>query len=58
MRHLCAQFTDGDTRGHVVGGHLNLAVIRATAEIGLNLVPGTVGRKFREESGLNLFDFQ
>ena len=56
--YLHAHFAAGDAKGHVVGGHLNRAVISATAEIVLNLIPGTVGRKFSEEIGLNLFDFQ
>ena len=42
----------------MVGGHLNQAVISATAEIILNRISGTVERKFSEEIGLNLFDFQ
>ena len=56
--YLHAHFAAGDAKGHVVGGHLNRAVISATAEIVLNLIPGTVERKFSEEIGLNLFDFQ
>ena len=39
------------------GGHLNRAIISATAEIVVTALPGTVGRRFDEETGLNLFDF-
>ena len=39
------------------GGHLNRAVISATCEIVVTALPGTVGRRFDEETGLNVFDF-
>ncbi len=48
----------GDKDGHVFGGHLNRAVISATCELFMNVIDGTVERKFSEEVGLNLFDFQ
>ena len=47
----------GDAQGHVVGGHLNRAVISATGELVVTAIPGTVDRKFNEEIGLNLFQF-
>lgn len=47
----------GDTEGHVVGGHLNRAVVSATCEMVVNVIPGTVDRAFSEEIGLNLFRF-
>ena len=47
----------GDAQGHVVGGHLNRAVISATGELVVTAIPGTVDRKFSEEIGLNLFQF-
>lgn len=48
----------GDEKGHVFGGHLNRAVISATCEMIITLIDGRVDRKFDEEIGLNLFQFQ
>ena len=39
------------------GGHLNKAIVGATAEIVLNVVELVVEREFVEEIGLNLFKF-
>jgi len=39
------------------GGHLNKAIVGATAEIVLNVVEVVVEREFVEEIGLNLFKF-
>lgn len=47
----------GDARGHVFGGHLNRAVVSATCEMLVTVLPGTVDRAFSEEIGLNLFRF-
>ena len=47
----------GDAQGHVVGGHLNSAVVSATSEIVLHLMDGTVERKFDPQVGLNLLSF-
>jgi len=47
----------GDAQGHVVGGHLNSAVVSATSEIVLHLIDGTVERKFDPQVGLNLLSF-
>jgi predicted DNA-binding protein with PD1-like motif len=44
-------------RGETHAGHLNAAVISATAEIMVGVVDGEVGRKFSDEIGLNLFEF-
>lgn len=47
----------GDGQGHVVGGHLNRAVISATCEMVVTELPGAVDRAFSEEIGLNLLKF-
>ena len=47
----------GNDQGHVVGGHLNRAVISATCEMVVTVIPGTVDRAFSPEVGLNLFKF-
>ena len=51
--HLSA----GNDRGEVFGGHLNRAIISATAEIQIQVIDGEIGREFSEEIGLNLFKF-
>lgn len=48
----------GNEKGEVFGGHLNKAVISATGEIVIQVVNGSVGRKFSDEIGLNLFSFE
>lgn len=47
----------GDDKGHVVGGHLNRAVVSATCEMVITAIPGVVDRAFDPEVGLNLFKF-
>ncbi len=47
----------GDTDGHVVGGHLNQAIISATCEMVITVIDGKVDREFNEEVGLNTFKF-
>lgn len=47
----------GGTDGHVVGGHLNSAVVSATCELFITVIDGTVERRFDSDVGLNLFDF-
>lgn len=54
-RHL--HMSAGDGQGHVVGGHLNRAVISATCEMAVRVLPGTMDRAFSPEVGLNLWKF-
>ncbi len=55
--YLHAHLSAGDSNGNVFGGHLNRAIVSATAEILLQVIPGKVDREFSEEIGLNLFRF-
>lgn len=43
--------------GRVVGGHLSRAVVSATCEMVVTVLPGSVDRSFDEEIGLNLWKF-
>ncbi len=47
----------GDSKGHVVGGHLNEATVSATCEMVVEVIPGQVDRAFDPDVGLNLFKF-
>lgn len=55
--YLHVHMSVGDMEGKMLGGHLTSAVISATAEIVLQLIPGNVDRVFNEEIGLNVFKF-
>lgn len=54
--HLHAVIANAKT-GECHGGHLNRAVICATGELIITILPGAVGRFFDEETGLNLLQF-
>jgi len=54
--HLHATFCDANMQVH--GGHVNALHISATCEMVLRLLPGQVGRRLDEVTGLNLFDFK
>ncbi len=47
----------GDTEGHVVGGHLNEAIISATCEMVIRIIDGEIDREFNQDVGLNTFKF-
>ena len=51
--HMSARRYDG----RVVGGHLNRAVVSATCEMVVHLLPGAIDRAFDAETGLNLWKF-
>ena len=48
----------GDENGRAWGGHLNEAIVSATAEIIVTLLPGNVDREKNGEVGLNVWKFQ
>lgn len=52
--HIHGTFANID--GVCIGGHLNEAIISATAEIFIKKVNGSIDRKFSDEIGLNLIE--
>jgi predicted DNA-binding protein with PD1-like motif len=46
-----------DKEGAAIGGHLSRAIVSATCEIFIRELPGSAGRFFSEETGLNLIAF-
>ena len=49
--------TAADATDHVVGGHLNRAVIAATCEMFIRIIDGAVDRVKDESVGINIFKF-
>ena len=47
----------GDDQGRVFGGHLNRAMVSATCEMLVRVLPGAMDRAFSPEIGLNLLKF-
>ena len=47
----------GNDKGEVFGGHLNSAIVSATCEMIINIIPSKVDRFKDSETGLNLFRF-
>jgi len=47
-----------DKEGAAIGGHLSRAIVSATCEIFIHVLPGRAGRFFSEETGLNLISFE
>ena len=46
-----------DKTNNVTGGHLNEAIISATAEIFIHVIDAVVDREFDKEVGINTFKF-
>ena len=55
--YLHLHVTLADIEHHAFGGHLNEAIISATAEIWIDVVDGSVDREFNDSIGLNLLKF-
>ena len=57
--YLHIHMSAANSEGQVFGGHLNSAVVSATCEMIIDVLPNNfiVERKFSDEVGLNLFEF-
>lgn len=55
--YLHLHITLADVEHNCFGGHLNEAIVSATAEIWIDVVKGGIDRKFNETIGLNLLKF-
>ena len=55
--YLHLHMSAGDSEGRVFGGHLNAAVVSATCEMVIRVIPGKVERAPDPGTGLNLFKF-
>ena len=55
--HLHMHIAAGDIRGNAVGGHLVQAFIAVTGEVFVRVLPGTVERRYDENSGINVLHF-
>lgn len=55
--YLHFHITIGDNNFNAYGGHLNEAVVSATAELIIDVMDGSVDRYFDEGIGLNLLKF-
>ncbi len=56
-QYLHLHITLADVEHKAFGGHLNEAIVSATAEIWIDVVDGEVNRAFSETVGLNLLKF-
>lgn len=53
--HLHANLADAEQHTH--GGHLNKAVVSATCEAVITVLPGEIERSFDDKIGINLLNF-
>ncbi len=56
--YLHCHINISDASLNTKGGHLVRAIVSATGEIVITKIEGNVGRKFDDETGLNLFSFE